>query len=261
MDRWRRKMRTLRRISSGTFLTWSFTPRAPEWEKMTGAVVTLSASSMVNLGKGAMWETSYVDLDLIWYDLGMLDKDDDVVEPGDMCEVDHHPQPVHLLDDPLTKLGEPLTTFFISLFFAWPPWCIKWNLCGNKLRTTFLHLGRLCPRGVTTVCEGHVPGAHPKIKFIISIFFFSSSWSNLYRVLRMARLPPIAWPDSTPTRLAIRPGEQIQLALRFTKIFALINSHPPCQSPSLHLSSLSWSPEAKPFSISSAVVAQARSLG
>ena len=50
----------------------------------------------------------------------MLDKDDDVVdgEPGDMCEVDHHPQPVHLLDDPLTKLGEPLTTFLISLFFA-----------------------------------------------------------------------------------------------------------------------------------------------
>ena len=36
------RWRTFRRISSGTFRTWSFTPRAPECEKITGADETLS---------------------------------------------------------------------------------------------------------------------------------------------------------------------------------------------------------------------------
>ena len=47
-------VRTCLRMSSGTFLTWSVTPRAPECEKMTGAVDTLRASAMVCLGAGAV---------------------------------------------------------------------------------------------------------------------------------------------------------------------------------------------------------------
>ena len=37
-------------MSSGTFLTWSLTALAPEWEKMTGAEETRRASDMVDLG-------------------------------------------------------------------------------------------------------------------------------------------------------------------------------------------------------------------
>ena len=74
---------TLRRISSGTFRTWSFTPRAPECEKITGAEETLRMSFTVNLLMLMMM--------LLITPEGVLHG-----ELGDVGKVDHHAQPVHL---------------------------------------------------------------------------------------------------------------------------------------------------------------------